>query len=621
MKFFATLLLYSAVAACGSDAITPPPRQVPDAPDGMTSIATIQGRGDSSPLVGQEVVVEGVVSGDFQDNDADRQNNLGGFYLQQESPDQDPQTSDGVFVFDGNRPSIDVDIGDRVIVEATVAEFFGETQLQAIAVRKNGRGLVLPSDVQLPTSDTQENSSGDTIADLERYEGMLLHFPATLTVTNLRSLERFGAITLSQGGRLFQFSNFMAPDAAAYAAHQTKNATRSIELDDGQRNIFPNAKRYLGLGDGGAPLRAGNTVTGLTGNLRYSRGSGSNGKEIWRLMPTIEPAFVATNPRPVAPEVAGALRVASFNVLNFFSSIDNGQSNCGPQRRDNCRGADNDEELTRHIDKMVSALAMLDADIIGLMELENNSNESIAILADALNGRLGAHRYAYIDTGNIGDDAIKTGFLYNTATVEPRGLFALLDRRVDERFDDRRNRPALAQTFQTTQSQAILTVVVNHLKSKGSSCEADGDPNANDGQGNCNLTRTRAATALADWVRADPTNSGDTDFLIIGDLNAYTAEDPLTALANGGFENLLDKAANPYTLIFDGQAGALDHALASATLLPQIRETRVWHINADEPAILDYNLENDRDPALFDGGSAYRSSDHDPVVIGLDLTR
>ena len=168
-----------------------------------------------------------------------------------------------------------------------------------------------------------------------------------------------------------------------------------------------------------------------------------------------------------------------------------------------------------------------------------------------------------------------------------------------------------------------MTVVVNHLKSKGSPCDSDGDPNTGDGQGNCNQTRTNAAIALADWIASDPTGSGDPDFLVIGDLNAYTNEDPLTALENAGlsnFVNFVEATDDAYSFVFDAQAGALDHALVTPSLVPQVIHTMEWHINADEPALLDYNLEFGRDPALFDPDSPYRASDHDPVIIGLSLT-
>lgn len=590
------------------------------APTSPTSIAEVQGRGSSSPLDGQLVSISGVVTGDFQDNDANDASNLGGFYVQQETPDADATTSDGIFVFDGNNPVTDVSSGDRVSVTGTVTEYFGETQITEPSVSIRGSGVVQATEVSLPAAGTMTNSDGDPVADFERYEGMLLRFPQTLTVTNLRNLERFGAVGLSAGGRLYQFTNANAPDRAAYAAHRSSNARRSLELDDGQRSSNPTTIRFLNAGAPGYSIRTGDTISGITGHLRYSRGSGGNGDETWRLMPASEPEFNSMNPRPGSPSVGGSLRVASFNVLNFFSTVDSGQNACGPQGNDGCRGADSNQELARQLGKTVTALAMLDADIVGLMELENNSSASLQMIVDALNAEIGADAYAFLNTGTIHDDAIKTGFIYKTSTVDLAGQFAILDRSVDARFNDARNRPALAQSFRVLASGAQLSVVVNHLKSKGSSCDEDGDPNLNDGQGNCNQTRTNAAAAIADWVATDPTSSDDPDYLIIGDLNAYANEDPLTALGDAGFTSLLEARNNAYSFVFDAQAGALDHAIASASLLPQVVETIEWHINADEPALLDYNLEHGRNPALFDANSPYRASDHDPVVIGLELT-
>ncbi len=621
LPFIPSLFLYALfpLAACGMDTGTP--AAVPQTPpSGSVSIAEVQDNGDSSPLAGQIVTVTGIVTGDFQANDVDEARNLGGFYMQDETPDADASESRGVFVFDGNSPPTDVTVGDRVTVTGTVSEYFGETQISDATTRIVGTGVIVATDVTLPTVGTQTNSDGDLIADLERYEGMLIRLPQTLSVSNLRDLEQFGSVSLSQGGRLYQFTNSNAPDSAAYAAHRSLSARRSIELDDGLRSPNPIDARYLLAGDTrNYSIRAGDTITGVTGNLRYSRGSGGKGSETWRLMPTADPRFRSVNTRPGRPRVDGDVRVASFNVLNFFSTVDTGKGICGPLGTDNCRGADSRQELDRQLAKSVSALVLMDADIVGLIELENNSGESLRMIVDALNARLGSDVYSYLDTGTIHDDAIKTGFIYKSSAIGLVGSFAILDRRIDPRFDDSRNRPALAQSFRRLTNGAVLTVVVNHLKSKGSSCEADGDPNLGDGQGNCNRTRTTAARAIADWVAGDPTNSNDPDYLIIGDLNAYTQEDPITALKAAGLADLFESKNNPYSFVFDSQAGALDHALASASLVPQVREAIEWHINADEPPLLDYNLENGRNPALFDATSPYRASDHDPVIIGLDL--
>ena len=431
-----------------------------------------------------------------------------------------------------------------------------------------------------------------------------------------------GEVLLAQGGRPFQYTNRNAPDSTGYQDYRDAIAARRILLDDGLRIERAAPIRYLRAGSTpGYSIRVGDEITDLTGVIRYSRGSGPKGAEAYRLMPTNEPQFVSANPRPGAPQVDGELRVASFNVLNFFSGVDTGQPTCGPAGNANCRGADSNEELARQLAKIVTALELLNADIVGLIELENNAGESLRQIVDALNARVGAGSYAFLATGTIGEDAIKTGYIFKSATVSLVGPPAILDASVDARFNDARNRPALAQTFAQTANGARLTVVVNHLKSKGSDCAADGDPNRGDGQGNCNATRSAAAEAIADWLAGDPTSSGDPDFLIIGDLNAYLLEDPLTALKGAGYINLVESASalDAYSFVFDGQSGALDHALASPSLVSQVAGTLEWHINADEPPLLDYNLDAGRDPGLFDGRTPYRASDHDPLLIGLDL--
>lgn len=613
-------LLFVGCGGGGDSLATSPPASPP--PPGGTSIADIQGSGDASPLAGQNVTVEGIVSGDFQSMDGDAGNDLGGFYIQSAAPDGDAGTSDGIFVFDGENPAVDVNIGDRVVVSGLVQEYFGETQLAASSVDVTGTATVNAIQLSLPAAGFATNSDGDAIADLERYEGMLVQLSQSMSVTDLRNLERFGALGLSSGGRLFQFTNSAAPSVVAYAAYEEATAKRSLVLDDGRRSQNVAPIRYLDLvASSGSSLRAGDSVAGLSGNLRYSRGSGGSGAETWRLMPTVEPVFVVDNPRPGPPAVSGTLKVASFNVQNYFSTTDTGADVCGPSGDDGCRGADSALELSRQLEKIVTAITMMDADIIGLIELENNVGDSLDDIVNALNAAVGSTAYAAIASGTIGDDAIKTGFIYKSTTVAASGSQAVLDASVDARFNSSRNRPALAQTFRQLSNDARMTVIVNHLKSKGSDCEAESDPNTNDGQANCNLTRTRAAAALADWADTDPTGSNDSDYLVIGDLNAYLQEDPITTLEAAGLVNLIttNSGADAYSFLFDGRSGALDHALASSSLAPQVTEIIEWHINADESPAFDYNLEFGRDAALFDGSTPYRASDHDPIIIGLEL--
>lgn len=588
--------MFGALAACGGGGdLSASPAPNPD----LTAIGGIQGAGNASPVVDQAVTIEAIVTGDFQDNDSDNNRNLGGFYVQG-ATDGNPATSDGIFVFDGNSPATDVNPGDVVRVEGTVKEYYGETQVAAESVTVIGTGSVQPAAVTLPA------------ADLERYEGMLLEFPQTLTVSQLRNFERFGEILLSEGGRKYTFTNLNPPGVDEYARHVEDVEARRILLDDGRRSQNPGTV---------SNVRNGDEVTGLVGVVRYSRGSGQYGDETYRLMPTAEPPIVTANPRPGAPQVDGALKVATFNVNNFFSTIDSGQDQCGPAASSSCRGADSALELERQLAKIITVMTMMDADIVAMVELENNARASLTAITGALNATASDASWSYVDAGTLGSSAIKVGFVYKSGAAAAIGDPAVLDNSVDPRFDDSRNRPVLAQTFDTIAGGGRLTVLALHLKSKGSNCDLAGDPDVGDGQGNCSSTRSLAAAAIIDWIATDPTDSGDPDFLLIGDFNAYTQGDAMTRFETAAYTNIGATMIGDtaYSFEFDGQFGTLDHAVASPSLAEQSVDAVEWHINADEARLHDYNLEFGRDPDIFDPASPHRASDHDPLIIGIDL--
>ena len=207
----------------------------------------------------------------------------------------------------------------------------------------------------------------------------------------------------------------------------------------------------------------------------------------------------------------------------------------------------------------------------------------------------------------------------------------MFDSSIDPTFIDTKNRPALIQTFDENASGERFTVAVNHLKSKGSNCDSLGDPDMDDGQANCPGTRAAAALALASYLATDPTNSGDPDFLIIGDLNAYAMEDAITALTSGDYIDLLNysNGTSAYSYVFDGQLGYLDHGLANQNLFEQVTGASTWSINSDEINVFDYNDDiRDAGESSFERESIvgplynpdpFRSSDHDPVIIGLQL--
>jgi len=368
-------------------------------------------------------------------------------------------------------------------------------------------------------------------------------------------------------------------------------------------------------------LRVGDTLPGLTGVLGF-------GFDRYRVQPVGEVVFDHTNPRPASPaEVGGEIQVAAFNVLNYFNGNGTGQAGAAGGFP-TARGAQSLFEFERQRAKILAAITELDADVVGLMELENDVTAgapygAIEDLVDGLNEATAPGTYDFIDTGVVGTDAIRVGILYQPASVTPVGQHSIIDSSVDERFISTLNRPSIAQTFEANADGARFTAVVNHLKSKGSDCDAVGDPDGLDGQGNCNGTRTAAAEALVDWLGTDPTGSGDTDFLLLGDMNAYAQEDPISVFREAGYVDTIGEfmAGEGYSYVFEGQSGYLDHALASPSLAEQVSGVTEWHINADEPVALDYN-DNFKTPEQIDSFYApgpYRSSDHDPVLVGLNL--
>jgi predicted extracellular nuclease len=576
-----------------------------DCGDEAVFIHHVQGSGLSSPWDGTPgVILEGVVVGDFQESDE-----LSGFFLQEEDSDADgdPQTSDGIFVYtNGFGP--DVEEGDVVRVQGTVNEFFDQTELTSI-VNMTDCGV---TDTASASSISLPQSSVD---DWEATEGMAVTFTQTLYASGNFTQARYGEVDLAVDGPLDNPTNVVAPGAPAIALQAVNDVSR-IQLDDGSRvqNPLP-LPPYLGADN---TLRTGDSISALTGVLGYSFG-------VYEVHPTADVTFVRENERPLdPPDVGGSLiTVAGFNVLNYFTTLDDSGPICGPDGDQGCRGADTAFEFERQRAKLVSALVTLDADVVGLTELENAADDTpIADLVDGINDVAGSGTYAYVATGAIGTDAIRQGIIYKPASVTVQGAFETLDSSDDPDFRDHRNRPTLAQTFEENSSGERFTVAVNHLKSKGSSCDADGDPDAGDGQGNCNGVRTDAAMALVDWLATDPTGSGDPDFLIIGDLNAYAMEDPVMVIEGGGYTDLIKALAGTgfadgaYSFNFFGQSGYLDHALASASLTAEVSGAASWHINSDEPSGLGYNDFNQ--PGLF-SPDQFRSSDHDAIVVGLLL--
>lgn len=641
-------------------------------PSGKTLIGAIQGSGTSG--VAGTYVIQGTVIGAYQGT-----TRLNGFYVQDEG-DGNPATSDGIFI-DESSGSVagTVSEGQIVRLQGTAAESFAQTVMNNITgfVSCGTGGTATPTDINFSTTTPL------TAADFERWEGMLVRFPQQLRVTDNFNLGRFGEVTLAfvppnlygdglTYTRLMTPTQVAAPGAPAISV-RTLNSGLTILLDDGSNNTYANlAPTSTSPLDGGG-LSATNTLRlgdrpNIDSNGTYNPIVGvlGFGFSNFRLQPVSASPISfnpSDNPRPAsAPAVGGRVKVMSANVLNYFTDYQNNNSNAGP------RGADNEAEFLRQRDKLISALKASDATVIALSELQNNSttaidnlvNGSPGTFANSLNaGNPG--KWDYINTGVVGGDAIRVAFIYQPALVSPVGIYRILDDSVDSRALTGRNRPAIAQTFRRLGTRSDLqhfTVVANHFRSKGSACtSAPSDPNLNDEQDDCNLSRVSMAIAQTAWLAGnptgDPTPAADRRFLLVGDLNAYSKEDPLLALTSTSFTKPVSAvfpsgiSSNPngiyrdlsftlgdksgYSYLFGGVSGSLDHALANPALFRLVTGVSEWHINADEPVVLDYNLDFDgngsagntilksaaQNAAYYTSG-AFRTSDHDPILVGFN---
>ena len=549
------------------------------AQDAPIAIGMVQGAGERSPLVGREVVVEGVVT-------TTPGNALDGWFLQ-DAGDGDAATSDALFVAAGGAPTA----GQRVRVRGTVVELNAgngtRTALQPTAVTPLGKGRVRSVAIAAPP------------ADWERYENMRVRIAAPLTVAGTHRAGKYGEMIVNFGERLRTPSDAVAPGDAARAL-AADNARRMLRLDDGSDAEQPASVWYLP--NTGLP-RTGTRLSKVEGVLDQRGGD-------YRLQLTAKPAFKRMAP-PTPPKVGGDVRIAGLNLENFFNG--DGQGGGFPTPR----GARNPAELEGQLARLVATIRGLNPDIAALMEVENDGfgpESSIATLVDALNADGGDWR-AIVTDADQGRDQIRVGLIYRASRVSPVGTAVTL---TDDLFGTR-NRPPLAQTFCAGVGASpgpAFTVVANHFKSKGCGSASGADADQKDGQSCWNATRTESARRLDAWLRTDPTRSGSDLAMIVGDLNAYSMEDPITTLTAAGWRDAFAarRGPVPYSYVYDGLTGRLDHALLSPALAARLAGAAEWHSNADEPDSRGYQARpGDRAP--------WRSSDHDPLVVGFRLQK
>ncbi len=568
-------LLLVCVAAAGC--ATPSGRA-----DGVLAMGEVQGRGQRSPLEGRPAVVEGVLSADLREG-------LGGFFIQ-DAGDGDPATSDALFVVSLPGQGDPVGAGDRLRIEGTVVELGTEsgpgtlTAIQPTRITTTGRGAVATKALHAAP------------ADWEALEAMQVRIEAPLTVTGSGNLRRFGELDASFDGRLWQPSEIARPGSPAFEQLRAANAVRRLLLDDASSGRDPVVVSYLG---GRAPPRSGSVIEAVQGIVDQRHGS-------FRLQLTA-PLQWTPAPRPAPPEVAGRLKVAVFNLENLFNG--DGRGGGFPT----ARGATTAQEFADQTSRLVATLKALDPDIAALMELENDgygSESALAGFVAALNTDGSDWRFVEPARGP-GTDQIRVGLIYRAARAQPVGAPAVLEGGPFERL----SRVPLAQAFDVG-AGAPLVVVANHFKSKGCGTAAGADADQGDGQACWNAARLDSARRLDAWLKSDPTGTGSPLQLVVGDLNAYAMEDPVRALLDSGWIDAFARPATgqadrPYSFVYEGLAGRLDHALLSPALAGRLRGAAEWHSNADEPDSEGY--------ASAGGEGPWRSSDHDPMLLGFDL--
>ena len=572
---------------------------------GATAIGTIQGR-DAAARPGT-YTIEGVVTGVYAGLSP------AGFYVQDDAAtaDGDPATSDALFVV---MPAPTVSPGDRVRVTGVVREdaaapSFNQAVLTEPVVAVVASGQALPAFIVI-------RNAAFSAATAERYEGMRVEFSDPMTVTDNFSLKQRGELVLSAQGLTYQPTQFIDPNddlatgtssagtrnLAAVQAYQTANDNKSLVLDDGSAAANPTPTPYLDPATG--TVRVGSTLSGLRGILGYGYGK-------WRVQPLPGAgAPVVQTARPKAPPAFGPLdlKLASFNVLNYFNG--DGEGGGFPT----ARGAKTPEDFARQRRKIILALRQMNADVVGLTEIENDGNGSTSAIQDLVNGlneAMGAGTYVFVNDGDANRQPNNTDLIHCAIIYKPKAVAPLgppLVATVPDVFE----RPPLAQVFVTRRKERpdTLGFVVNHFKSKGSGSGVDADQH--DGQGGSNDRRRAQARALVQFINAAVIPAGAARVVSAGDYNANYEEDPIDILRAAGLVPATPPTSASY--VFRGLTGSLDHAVVTNNLVGFI-DVQKWHINSAEPNVLEYGNAG----AATDISTPFRSSDHDPVLIGVNF--
>ncbi|MCB8927253.1 MAG: lamin tail domain-containing protein [Ardenticatenaceae bacterium] len=506
-------------------------------------IWAIQGEGDRSPYVSIEAATSGVVTAVFPE--------LNGFFIQDLAPDDNPATSDGLFVFTGVLP-ITVQVGDLLEVNGRVRELSGQTALQVEALADvvvNSSGY---TNIFEPVPYDPPQDPAAALVYNEALEGVLVGLIDPALVI---------APTTQYGEYALLYEKWGVTSVA-----RTDDSGFLIYVDDGSSTVHDDQDSLP------YAVAKGDFVANLVGPLAYTFGN-------YKIEPIAVPDVAAMN-RPL-PIIRAAneneLSIATFNVENLFDLVTPHPSS---------PPIPTVFEYRNKLEKIAQTIVAMGAPtIIGLQEVEN-----LDILQDLVEEEAIAE-FGYEPFLIEGNDSrgIDVGYLVRSdrATVEsvaaydaPGELFA---------------RPPLVITVTAHLSSGDQTVIVlnNHFLSLSAGEEVTEPVRAAQAAWN---------TAIIEELAAE---NPEAQFVVLGDLNSFFETLPLDILEASGLQHVywyLGEEERPYTYIFEGRTQTLDHIVVSPELFARLALVQPLHTNADYPV---------PDP---EDTSPRRVSDHDPLV-------
>ena len=604
------------------------------------SIAQIQGDGNTSPAVGQNVLVTGIVTARIRS----------GFFLQtpDDKIDANKNTSEGLFVYTRSEPPVEAAVGTAISVTGTVEEFRRDNEPMALTVtelsmRKDkdelkviSKSASLPKPIVLVPTDFMSN----TLDNLEKYEGMRVSIDELTVAGPTGGRVDLKTWTSTSDGAFFGVIKpvprpFREP---GFDVHEFASATEKDQYkkDHPKAVIFDSNPEVIRIdcneqlaASGSAPntceVQAASEIKGVAGVLHYS-----NGKYTILTDPDNKPTLIiSTKPNPLPVASARQFVVAGMNVENFFDDQDD------PTIKED---VSTPEAFQRRLQKISMAVRgfMQTPDVIGMIEVENQpalKRLAAKINADAVAAGNPDPKYDAILIDGNDARGIDSGFLVKASRVkvlETKQLgkdakFKNPDTGEDNFLFDRPPLLIRASIDDVKTGQPFeFTVIVNHLKS----LLGYNDPKQ---KNNVRLKKRLQAEFLAKFVQERQTANAKERLMVIGDFNAFQFNDgildvvgtvkgkpagkdevlnPSEDIVNPDLIDLVDaiNAGQRYSFVYDGNARALDHFLITENLRTHTTGFGYARINADYPE----SFRND--------GSRYeRFSDHDPAIALFSL--